>query len=220
MIYSYSKIDTYIKCPLKFKFEYIDNLPSIKSDSLVVGEILHSLTGEYLKTRDLDNTFLKLKLFATQLDDLPVLSLPRDDWIKLMEMNLKQLIPYLPEDFVDIEKKVKGQIGGYDFVGFIDILRSEEIIDLKFRKKYHEPDALQLQIYQKLFSDLQRIANLKFITSSFLENVKINEIKYEDPTEFLLKIIQRIEGKEFYKKPSPLCNYCSFKEQCNQIKEV
>ena len=216
MIYSYSKIDTFIKCPLRFKFEYIDLLPKVKSDFLIVGNILHSLSGEYLKTKDLNNTLLKMKLFAIQLDDLPKLSLPKDDWLKLMEMNLKQLLPYLPESYIDLEKKVEGQIGGYDFVGFVDILRSEETIELKFRKKYREPDTTQLNLYAKLLG-----SNLNgcYITSSFLGGVLSEKVEYQDPTEFLLKIIQWIERKEFFKKPSGLCNYCSFKEQCREVKE-
>jgi len=215
MIYSYSSINQYINCPLSFYYQYVEKLPKVKSDFLIVGNILHSLTGEYLKTRDLDNTLLKMKLFTTQLDDLPKLSLPKESWEDLMTMNLKQIIPFLPEDFTDLEKKVEGQIGGYDFVGFIDILRSEEIIDLKFRKKYREPDVTQINLYQLL----QPVANLRFITSSFLGGVKVDEVEYQDPTEFLLKIIERIERKEFFKKPSGLCSYCSFKEQCKEVKD-
>jgi CRISPR/Cas system-associated exonuclease Cas4 (RecB family) len=133
-----------------------------------------------------------------------------------MTMNLKQLLPYLPDDFTDLEKKVEGKIESYNFVGFVDILRDSEIIDLKFRKKYREPDTTQLNLYAKL---LQRCESGRFITSSFLDGVLVEKIEYQDPTEFLLKIIERIERKEFYKKPSGLCNYCSFKEQCKEVKE-
>ena len=163
MIYSYSSINQYINCPLSFYYQYIEKLPKVKSDFLKVGEILHAVSGEYLKTRDLNNTLLKLKLFAVELDSLPVLSLPKDTWLELMEMNLKQLIPFLPEDFTDIEKRIEGKIEGYDFVGFIDIVRDSEIIDLKFRKKYREPDTTQLNLYAKLLG-----SNLNgcYITSS------------------------------------------------------
>lgn len=215
MIYSYSKIDTYIKCPLQFKFEYIDNLPKVKSDFLKVGEIMHAISGEYLKTKDLNNCLLKLKLFAVELDNLPVLNLPKETWIDLMTMNLKQLIPYLPEDFTDLEKRIEGKIENYDFVGFIDILRDKrKKIDVKFRKKYREPDTTQMNLYEKLLKS--EVRENYFITSSFLGGVLVEKVEYQDPTEFLLKIIGRIENGLFEKKPSGLCNYCSFKEQCTK----
>jgi len=214
MIYSYSSINQYINCPLSFYYQYVEKLPKVKSDFLIVGNILHSLTGEYLKTKDLNNTLLKMKLFTTQLDDLPKLSLPKETWEDLMTMNLKQIIPYLPEDFTDLEKRVEGKIENYDFVGFVDILRSEEIIEMKFRKKYREPDTTQLNLYAKL---LQRCESGRFITSSFLGGVVSEKIDFEDPTNFLIKIIKRIENKEFYPKQSGLCNFCSYKELCKEM---
>jgi hypothetical protein len=47
--YSFSKFDTYDRCPQAYKLTYIDKIPVIKSDALTVGGIVHQIIAAYIK---------------------------------------------------------------------------------------------------------------------------------------------------------------------------
>jgi len=57
MAYSFSQLQTYKQCPLKYRFEKIDNIkPEIPSESLnlILGSCVHSVLEElYKKVSDL-----------------------------------------------------------------------------------------------------------------------------------------------------------------------
>jgi PD-(D/E)XK nuclease superfamily len=48
MTYSFSKIDTYSRCPRSFKIIYLDQIPRTKSEALEIGTALHGMVADYL----------------------------------------------------------------------------------------------------------------------------------------------------------------------------
>lgn len=50
--HSYSSISTYQECPLRYKYSYLDGLPSEPSAAMMRGTRLHSLAEDYMRDKD------------------------------------------------------------------------------------------------------------------------------------------------------------------------
>lgn len=55
--YSYSKISMYKQCPLRFKFKYVDGLPTKTNEAMLVGGCFHEFVAKYSKRHGADFFF-------------------------------------------------------------------------------------------------------------------------------------------------------------------
>jgi RecB family exonuclease len=130
---------------------------------------------------------------------------------------------------LDTEHKVKGEIAGKKFIGYIDRLSISEdlnnpiifINDYKTGKTIKKlKNDLQAKIYTKLLKDK---INLPIINKwYYLRYLKCEEIEFSDDQlkegeEQIKDIIDRIESeKKFKRKKSPLCQWCEMREICEK----
>jgi hypothetical protein len=132
---SYSKLDSYKSCPMKYKYAYIDKLePKVKSRSLVIGSHIHKLIEQFYLQR---NPELLAKRVAP--DNLSwrdyLMQVIKPEYEKLDEDNKKELGENYINDLIKI-------IGQYEFYYTNDKL---EIVDLENKKqcylgKYNNKD--------------------------------------------------------------------------------
>lgn len=240
---SYSSLETYNQCPLKYKYREIDKLKEPKSKEAVFGTLIHS-TLKFAYEPALVSPTLEqaLDYFArgwnseiweNELEERAAFSQGVDILTRYYKHNdpAKATVVALENAFqLEIEDPAKpGAV--HTVKGFIDRIDKTddgyEIIDYKTAKKMPSQDYvdqhLQLTIYLKAFLERypKEKANLDKITVSlyFLKHgVKLSSRRTAEDLarvdELFLEAIRRIEAGEFEPRVSPLCDWCGFQKLC------
>jgi DNA helicase-2/ATP-dependent DNA helicase PcrA len=237
--FSYSQIEAYESCPLKYKYQYVLKIPTLPSGvAASFGSTLHKALQRFYKDFK-DNTLV-------DLDKL--LSYMRESWIplgytsknyeeKMKSEGIKSLTDFYNNfhnesiDVVDLEKffKIKisddimisGVIDRVDKIGKDKI----EIIDYKTGKMPEEKKLkknMQLSIYALAATDKnlygKKLENVSLSLYYLQENKKISIEKTEkdihDLKEEIREIAEEINRQEFKAKPSIMCDFCPFKINC------
>jgi putative RecB family exonuclease len=238
---SYSALDTYQTCPLKYKYREIDRIKEPKSKEAVFGTLLHSVM-HYIHSPALVLPTLEeaLNFFSQNWN--------ADIWASELEersafsQGVKIIQDYYakndPADFtiVDLESRFSIEIGDeksgtHIIAGIIDRIDKTadgyEIIDYKTAKKMPSQETvntnLQLSIYLKAFLDRypKERENLDSITVSlyFLKHgAKLSATRTEEQLAELdrifLEVIASIEAGKFDPVLSPLCDWCGYQKLC------
>lgn len=214
--YSFSKISTWVSCPKKFKYCYIDKVPVEERDRtpLIKGGAIHSILEHYpnpsnhKKAPEYQHIVDEyLKSGYRELFDLP---------------NTRELAIALDENFNPVEYSKSTLFRGYiDFVAMKD--NRMLICDYKSGKAKDEK-------YQD-YSQLIYYAIYMFNKYSKLEEIEIKYIYIEhnlDNSVVLLRknlkqyqnefktTIQNLESSDFPKNITKLCDYCDYQEHCNK----
>lgn len=212
--FSFSKISTYKECPLKYKYRYIDKLPSKPSIHLIKGSKVHKLLENYENITP-GEYFDVVRNFAESELGQEILSKPsiREHKIKL-DARLRAN---------DELKKDETR-----FIGFIDRINVHDGVDLIDFKtgKYKEPkyqDFEQLILYSLYMFDKFDIDEIKLRFVYVEHNIENTLIFKRESADFyrtqLKADIEKIENDtEFKKCPGPLCPWCDYRDLCNSTK--
>lgn len=224
--YSYSKINTFKSCPLKFKFQYIDKIGTYSdTPALIKGRTIHYL---------IENSHLSPESYSEEMKQ-NIKDFPETLQIKKNFVNSEIGIKYLS----DIDKSPINEYKlGLDFnlfgveyskeslfngiVDYICVKNSTMyLIDWKsgnYRDQKYQ-DYNQLLFYAIHFFQKYKV---KKIIISFvyvehnLENSLELQLDYLNNYKLeLLKSIYSIEiCQDFKANKSRLCDYCEFKDVC------
>jgi ATP-dependent helicase/DNAse subunit B len=134
-IFSYSKLNTFLQCPYRYKKKYIEHIKSDKkSVESFMGSIVH-VCLEKLYNERLNLTSLK-QLYDEKFPN----KLPENIFVvrrkgEYRENGGRLLSDYYREFYetddsltLDTEHKVKGEIAGKEFIGYIDRLSISEYL--------------------------------------------------------------------------------------------
>jgi putative RecB family exonuclease len=237
---SYSSLDTYQSCPLKYKFKAIDKIKEPKSKEAVFGSTIHD-TMKFVHTPGILSPTLEqaLEYFSNSWN--PAVFDTPDEERAAFTQGVRIIEDYYrsnnPADFniVNLESHFSIEIGEgantHIVSGIIDRIDRTadgyEIIDYKTAKKMPTQERvetdLQLSIYLKAFLSYypQEINNLDKIQVSlyFLKHgVKLTARKTKEQLQqteqTFLDVIRLIEEKKFEPTVSPLCEWCGFQHMC------
>ena len=236
---SFSRIEAFQSCPLKFKYQFIEKTPFIPTVHTVFGKSLHeaiAIFGESKKEKkkisieDLTKKFLEqwnseVNLIEPKIND-------EEEWISKGKIYLKSFFrreglksnsnPLLIEKKFnfDIEENTK-------FTGIFDRvdkdLINNEIIIMEFKTHLNRTfSLLQLQIYcysyLRLYKKLPKNAYLSSIESGEVIEYKPNENDMKSIHKLILKISKSIRDEKFYAKPSMNnCRFCVAKDKCESV---
>lgn len=238
---SYSAIDTYRTCGLKYKFREVDKLPEPKSKEAVFGTLIHS-TMKFIHDPTLVSPSLeaaldhfskhwKSDLWTDEIEE-------RTAFAQGVGMIQRYYADTRPSEarIIDLESRFAIEIAGegvekHVLSGVIDrIDKTEagyEIIDYKTARKMPSQDKvdhdLQLTIYLRAFLDRYPAErpNIGQITVSLYylkHGVKLSSHRtLEDLAaldETVLAAVHDIEAKKFDPILSPLCDWCGFQKIC------
>lgn len=238
---SYSSLDTYQTCSLKYKYREIDKLPEEKSKEAVFGTLIHA-TMKFIHEPalipptvehaiDHFGKHWKGELYENPLEERAAFVQGVEMIQRYYEANrIAETNPIALESRFSIEIGTEAT-GKHIIAGIIDrIDRTDdgyEIIDYKTTKKMPSQDKidtdLQLSIYLRAFLDRypKEWERLDQITVSlyFLKHgVKLSSTRTKEQLMALdstfLDVIQSIEAGHFTPKLSPLCDWCSFQKIC------
>ena len=242
---SYSRVETFKKCPYQFKLKYIEKMDTLPPDdvtnALVLGHALH--TG--IEKGVAAGVAEYMNAFPISTDAMVEESIKLEHWIpKVIEM-----LP--PDGLHEIE------IADDDFKGFIDYLAPTDepnvydLYDFKYSNNIgNYVESAQLHLYKYYFEKLnpdKKIRNMAFV---FIPKTQIR-MKYKNKTnsrdettfEFRKRIVEEMEKKsvtvsfidydsnkviefltntkhlvestEWEKNESRLCDWCDFKDYCH-----
>lgn len=239
---SYSSLDTYQSCPLKYKYREIDKIPEPKSKEAVFGTLVHSVM-KFIHAPGLIHPTLEqaLDYFGKHWNSAVFENKEIEEraaFSQGVQMIQKYYAAHQPADFtiVDLESRFSITIGSeaagiHTVSGIIDrIDKTEtgyEIIDYKTSRKLPSQEKidtdLQLSIYLRAFLERypKEKEHLESITVSlyFLQHgVKLSSKRTAADLAALdtlfLDVIAKIENEEFDPILSPLCDWCSYQKIC------
>ena len=239
IVWSASRLKTYLECKRKYYYRYIQKKQAKKDDELNEGLFLHSLLEHLYKEK---NSYESKEEMQKNIDILLDTLLPFDDakiaYKKLLwKEKLKGFVEAQIEHFnagwkvVEREVEVQGNIGGLRFKGRIDRIDQEAmhtlVLDYKSgqtkeankTKNLEKLTDFQMSIYQQILQSKYQNINLSFL--KIFENGEVEEITVlEEKNELLAQhIIDLKQTKSFIaEKCEDLqkCKYCEFTLMCER----
>ena len=213
---SYSKIHSFLHCPLSYKFAYIDKItpstaPQIE-EGIIAHKILEGLGKREKKERIIEELVKEGKDVnaVLKIEDI-ILKLPLDfSHTKFVE---------LPFEMEYSEHIIKGRIDRVDFNG------EWELIDYKYGSwDYDSSPTLQGLIYSFVWLDKHKLDKVKFSYYDIKRNKRSSRVYTRNDNFNLIKTyIDVIEThhklNSFPPKPSSNCVNCVFSRHCNAWKE-
>ncbi len=141
--FSFSGINTFLNCPLEYKYRYLYQLPLPGAAALSFGDTIHKSLEKYLRTFDQLNSRQQADLFGTKKEALEIPKKEllqkfyqeswQDDWYPdkinkeiYRKLGLKMLETFYekfseePKPIEFLEQRFKLKLGDYKFVGKID----------------------------------------------------------------------------------------------------
>ncbi|TAK96988.1 PD-(D/E)XK nuclease family protein [Patescibacteria group bacterium] len=233
---SYSALDTYQTCPLKYKFQNIDKIPVPKSKEAVFGTVVHS-TMKFIHTPGLLSPTLEQALdyfskswnsdvFESELEERAAFS----QGVQMIQEYYKHNDPSKTK-VVTLESSFQIPLGEHVISGIIDrIDKTEdgyEIIDYKTAKKMPSQEKvdndIQLSVYLKAFlhrypKEIDNLQNLKVSLYYLKHGVKLTATRtaeqLQQSEQLFLDVIKLVEGSNFEPRISPLCDWCGYQKMC------
>jgi RecB family exonuclease len=235
---SFSALDTFQTCPLKYKFQEVDKIKTPKSPEAVFGSLVHSTMkfihdGNFIlptQKQALDH-FSKnwnSEIFEDEISERIAFA----QGIKIIQDYYKKNDPNKTQ-IVDLESrftiKLPDKKETHLISGFIDRIDKVEdgfeIIDYKTARKLPSQelvdDNLQLLIYLLAFLDRypdQKPENVKLSLYFLKHSTKLSTVKKVDQVENekmkVIDLVNQIEGSSFQPRVSPLCGWCGYQKIC------
>ncbi len=230
---SFTQIDTYLGCPLKYKYAYIYQIPSRPRAALKFGADIHKVLEEFyrrikekeaLSLDDLYQIYLKYWTQEGYLDKMQEQAYQKSGFKILEEFYNKNKDSFKPPLY--IEEEFLLQIAGHGIKGYIDRIDcledgSVEVIDYKTGKpkdqKYAQEN-IQLDIYalacQEVFSLTPRLLSFYYLTT----NEKVSSCRSAadlDKTKSLVaEVIAKIKDNFFEPQVNFRCKWCDYQILC------
>lgn len=219
-VYSYSQIDSYLRCPYAYALDYVYALKeaqTFKSEDfpyLELGSRLHKVIENFFSGGYEDEEVSVPILFDAELDLWQERkTMDRDGSLKNLSPTVLQLTPMLREFIrarylpglietvrrvkelggtVELERKVEGTIGRLLFKGYIDcIVRYGESYRIEDFKTGSIPDeSLQFEIYRELSRSEGQFAGAEYIA---IKDGKCRQKKDLMETEELEKLLESVD---------------------------
>ncbi len=226
---SYSRMNAYLFCPLKYKAVYLDNLYVPLNGDMAFGNSVHKTLDCFYKNG--------VYTYEALLDSLNV------SWESGGDLNAQEVYVYyikavkILKDFwetfgkyppkrISTEHHFESKIGIYPFIGIIDRIDenedgTRELVDYKTHKVIWTQEKIDNDLQLSLYCYACKIA-LGFIPDKiaiyFLShNKKIyttrNEEQIQKALDLTLTVAEKINAGEFTPKTEN-CHLCDFKNKC------
>jgi RecB family exonuclease len=248
LVLSYSQINTYQQCPLKYKFQYIERRPTKPSPHLALGNTIHDTLRDFHKEFDPKRT---------SLEDL--LSCYEKNWVaegyesKEQEEEFRREGERMLRDYyqtairnsnlpLHLEENFKFRMGDCEIWGKIDRIDrlpngEWEIIDYKTGKRRIEEARLkadlnplevdenfQLSLYylgcKEKFNRTPEKVSIYYLKNNQKLSATRSPEQLRDVERIVDQVAAQIREKKFEAKKGPLCPWCDYREICPALKEA
>lgn len=236
---SYSALETFKSCPLKYKYQEIDRIKVPKNIESIFGGSVHSSLKYMFERSPLYPTLDQVIDFFRNLWGKDKPDEYCKDGISILEKFYKHNQPW-NFNVVDLESRFEVDLKNHTLAGIIDRIDKNEdtyeIIDYKTAKKMPSEDSidknLQMSIYHLGLTkrwphlDPSKI-KLSFYFLKHGEKISTSRSpeQLENTKKFILKTIDEIEQKikdnyNFPPLPSGLCDWCGYRQMCPMWKHL
>jgi RecB family exonuclease len=233
---SFSRVDTYRTCPLKFRFGYVDKLPSEPSPHLSWGSSIHAALEAWWDSKLPAAPPVKVLLQGLYdgWEDTGFAGMERAaklEWYThaqdVLRRHHERYAPtYVPA--VATEEWFSLDLGDdIEVVGSIDhVARTPAggigIVDWKTNRKAkpakYVKGSLQLAIYalaaQELWGQDPEWVALDFVVPGVRVTVPRSEIDTDAALRTLREVAALIRDESFAPKPTKLCGWCDYRSLC------
>jgi len=235
---SATKFETYMKCPLQFKFEHVLEIPTPSQTFFNLGRAVHKVAE---KLTDLEKEGTKpteeiaFEILEKHWDSNSYKSKKKEqEDLDMAKEMIRYYLKWISENSnkaIDVEKRFKIEIGGIPVTGSIDRVEQTssgefQVIDFKTGGIYETKNSIkedtQMNVYamavENLYGKLPEKTSLLYLKGEkMLENVlktdNLDKVKakLEDVTKSIL-------NEEFEAKPEKgACYSCAFKSICDFV---
>jgi DNA helicase II / ATP-dependent DNA helicase PcrA len=235
---SYSKINDYKTCPLKYKYKYVLNIPTAPSHALSFGTSIHDTLRDFHQLlRAGQQVSLEKLLDIYERNWQPFGYMEKEHAQLRYESGKKLLHDYYEKNKptkvkpIEIEKSFTIVIGGIKFFGRIDRIDpmdtdgagtgAVEIIDyktgsLKTQKDVDSDDQVALYaiaVREALGFDPGRLT-LYFVEEGQKISTTRTPEQLEEKKKEILGVVEDMKKGKFEAKPGMHCKWCDYKEIC------
>ncbi|MPZ73663.1 MAG: hypothetical protein GEU74_10605 [Nitriliruptorales bacterium] len=233
---SFSRVDTYETCALKYRFAYVDELPQVPGPALSWGSSIHAALETWWdqKLPDPPSVDVLLQALFDRWDDDGFAGMDRDEKVRwyrhaqnvLRRHHDRHARTYAPA--VATEQWFELEVGNaVTVVGSIDhVARTDSggigIVDWKTNRKAKTradvSDSLQLAVYalaaRHLWGHDPDWVALEFVVPGIRVTVPRDQIDVDAAVVRIHKVADRIRSEAFDPRPSALCSWCDFRDEC------
>lgn len=234
---SFSRIDSYRNCSLKFRYAYIDRLPGRPAPPLSFGTSIHAALERFYD-RKIPETPSEDELvgFLYEVwDKTGYREVPRDEQLAAYRFGQDVLrrwyrreaktgfkVPAETERWfelpVDDVALVVGSIDRLD----VDEAGDFEVIDYKTNRRLKDRErvakSLQLAIYalacQHLFGRLPAAVSLDFVVPGVRVRVPLEDLDLDGALEAVRETAAHVRAERYEPTPNRLCNWCDYRALC------
>jgi len=245
---SYSSLDNFKNCPLKYKYQEIDKIKVPKNIESVFGGTVHSTLKYMFERGPLYPTLDQVIDFFRNLWDQnkTALSNPPEqidifykDGISILERFYKHNQPW-NFNVVDLESRFEVDLENHTLAGIIDRIDKNddvyEIIDYKTARKMPSKEIIDKDLQMSIYHlglikrwphlDPSKI-KLSFYYLKHGEKISTsrNQTQLENTQKNILRTIDEINEKikdnyNFPPLPSGLCDWCGYRQMCPMWKHL
>lgn len=236
--FSFSQIETYKTCPLRYKYQYVLKIPTAPGAAAAFGETIHKVFQEFysnVKSGEKPNFDKILEIYKRVW--IPIGYSSKRYEAKMQkegEKILKEFYDKYHQDvakIIDLEKWFKIKIADNVFIsGKIDRvdqagLNGVEIIDYKTGKKPDERElkkSMQMRIYALAANDRglynKKIDNITltfyFLAANDKYTQKVTHEALKEVATEIVDVAAKINQAKFDAHVGPWCGFCPFRINC------
>ncbi len=230
---SKSKINTYLKCPLEFKFQYIDEIETEPNKYMALGTDVHLIAEKFAEK------------FGDNLDDVDI----ENELIKIaneqdlgydLGNHIENLSSFFKEVFRDNDYKLFSQEEylideEHRFSGICDIILEDENGDLvvidyktgnsssfsKYRRELCYYKLLVENVYEKDVTSVgvffTKNGRLRLLDVCDEDNKRkfLHSSEIDEAIDTFYEVRRQVNKGNFYAKPQFLCKFCTYKHICD-----
>ena len=246
MLFSYSRLSSFYNCKHEWYLHYIEGRQGLDNFFSQFGSYMHKILEKYEKG-ELD-FFDLVDYYTEHFSEEIYFDAPPNNYVDIKDSYYKKGLDYLENidlvlekyNVLGIEKKVEFELGGFPFVGFIDLLLEDKetkeitILDhksasIKFLKngnvakgdKEHVED-FKRQLYLYSIPVLEEYGRVNFLEWNLFKDrnhyrIPWNGTEFESAKEWALSTIDLQKSERDWEPKQDLfyCKYlCGMREEC------
>ncbi|MBY5161642.1 RecB family exonuclease [Salsipaludibacter albus] len=232
---SFSRIDTFQQCSLRFRYRYVDHLPGKSATYLSFGTSIHAAL-ELFHERTLFGMPSQdelLEFLYDHWDSSGYAEVSRDrqvDDYRRAQHTLQRYHQRVADDYrpaADTEKWFELPVGDEALVvGSIDRVDVDDDGDLhvvdyktgKLRDREKVRGSLQLAIYalacEHLYGRLPATVALDYVVAGVEVRVAVDELDLDGAREAIVDTARRVLDEQYEPVPTRLCDWCDHQSVC------
>jgi RecB family exonuclease len=228
---TFSKLDTYSKCPFRFRLRYQEKLPEAPRRSRNLSLILHQTLEAFLFHARRDSS-LKRLLRCYEIRCAPPQTPEQERRYQEGQRALEAFHwreGHRLTSAVALEQRFSVRVGGLEITGRLDCaLETEsglELMDFKFTSQVPQnPDPLQLQLYalglQEITGAIPDTLTYYYLRQEQQLSFPGGEAAIQEGKEQAARIAKQLQGDDsFSPQAGAWCHTCSYQRYCSVQRE-